>query len=96
MVGEGFLCVVLVFSSTVQPRSIVDTTYIDSIHERERGRCGDSGIHPRACCGRIAGVSRACRGRVALLDNINVSDISREFLAMSNLYSLVSTFTRIV
>jgi hypothetical protein len=51
----------LPFLSTVQLRSIVDTTYIESIHERERGRCGDSGIHPRACCGRIAGVSRACR-----------------------------------
>jgi hypothetical protein len=74
----------LSFLPTVQLRSIVDTTYIESIHERERGRCGDSGIHPRACCGRIAGVSRACRGRVALSDNINVSDISQEFLAMSN------------
>jgi hypothetical protein len=50
----------------------------------------------RACRGRVAGVSRACRGHVALLDNINVSDISREFLAMSNLFPLVSTFTRIV
>jgi hypothetical protein len=29
---------------------------------------------------RVADILRACRGRVALSDNINVSDISREFL----------------
>jgi hypothetical protein len=41
---------------------------------------------------RVRDVLQACRGRVALSGNINVSDVSREFLAMSNLYPLVSTF----
>jgi hypothetical protein len=41
---------------------------------------------------RVADVLRACRGRVALSGNINVLDVSREFLAMSNLYPLVFTF----
>jgi hypothetical protein len=45
---------------------------------------------------RVADVLRACRGRVALSGNFNVSDVSREFLALSNLYPLVSTFVRIV
>jgi hypothetical protein len=42
--------------------------------------------------GRVADVLWACRGRVALSRNFNVSDVSREFLALSNLYPLVSTF----
>jgi hypothetical protein len=68
---------------------IVDTTCIESIHERERGRCGDSGIHPRARCGRVAGVSRAvspCR----VISTYRMFHGS--FWAISNLYTLVSTF----
>jgi hypothetical protein len=64
----------LPFLSTVQLRSIVDTIYIESIHERER----DVGI-VEFMHERVADVLRACCGRVALSGNINVSDVSREF-----------------
>jgi hypothetical protein len=41
---------------------------------------------------RVADVLRACCGHVALSGDINVSDVSREFLIKLNLYPLVSTF----
>jgi hypothetical protein len=64
---------------------VLQTLLISNLSTSVKG--GDVGI-VEFIRERVADVLRACRGRVALSGNINVSDVSREFLAMSNFVSL--------
>jgi hypothetical protein len=88
MVGEGYLCVVLAFSFCCSTTEYSRHLLISNLSTSVKG--GDVGI-VEFIRERVADVLRACRGRVALSGNLNVSDVSREFLALSNLYPLVST-----